>query len=153
MSTSAGGLTAAQIDEFLAGPVIARLATVQPDGAPYIAPVWQQWDGEAMYIIPRAGSKFVEHLKREPRVAVSCADDVNPEHTRILIQGRAELVEGPAPLRGRMLEIASEMALRYMGPNGPQYVGRTVDRPRYLVRVTPEKIVSWAGGEWHPRYR
>jgi hypothetical protein len=25
-------------------------------------------------------------------------------------------------------------------------------RPRYLVRVQPEKITSWEGVEWHPKY-
>ena len=56
-------------------------------------------------------------------------------------------------MTGRMLQIAEEMALRYMGPNGPGYIQRTADRPRCLIAVTPENIVSWAGGEWHPRYR
>ena len=148
-----GSMTSDEIATFLSGPIIARLATVQPGGAPYIAPVWQQWDGELMYVVGRAGSQFVEHVRHEPRVAVSCADDADPEHPRVLIEGRAEVVEGPAPMTGRMLQIAEEMALRYMGPNGPSYMQRTADRPRCLIVITPDKIVSWAGGEWHPRYR
>ena len=149
----AGSMTTEEITAFLSGSVIARLATVQPGGAPYIAPVWQQWDGERMYVVGRAGSKFVDHVRHEPRVAVSCADDVNPEHARVLIEGRAEVIEGPAPMTGRMLQIAQEMALRYMGPDGPSYILRTADRPRCLIAITPDQIVSWAGGEWHPRYR
>ncbi len=90
----AGSMTPQEITAFLRGPVIARLATVQPGGAPYIAPVWQQWDGELMYIVGRAGSQFVDHVRNEPRVAVSCADDVNPEHARVLIEGNAEILEG-----------------------------------------------------------
>ena len=69
------GLTEEQVNGLLAGPVLARLATVKPDGAPYIVPVWQHWDGEAMYVIPRRMSQFVEHIRSESRVAVSCADD------------------------------------------------------------------------------
>ena len=52
-------LTKTQIDALLAGPINARLATVQPDGAPYVVPVWQYWDGTSMYIIPREKSRFV----------------------------------------------------------------------------------------------
>jgi nitroimidazol reductase NimA-like FMN-containing flavoprotein (pyridoxamine 5'-phosphate oxidase superfamily) len=37
-------LTSKQVDELLATPVIARLATVREDGASYIVPVWQHWD-------------------------------------------------------------------------------------------------------------
>lgn len=147
-----GKLTAEEIDEFLATPVVARLATVQPDGAPYVAPVWQHWDGEHMWVIPRAKSRFAEYILKEPRVCVSCADDVNPEHTRVTIEGRAEVVEGPVPLECQTKEIADEMAVRYMGPDGPMYAAKTADRLRYLVRIKPEKITSWAGTEWHERY-
>jgi len=147
-----GSMSRDEITEFLLGPIIARLATVQPGGAPYITPVWQQWDGEQMYFVGRAGSQFVDHIRNEPRVAVSCADDVNPEHARVLIEGSAEVLEGPAPMSGRMLQIAEEMAVRYMGPNGPTYMAKTADRPRCLIAVTPDSIISWAGGEWHPRY-
>lgn len=145
-------LTKSQIDQFLAEPIIARLATVKPDGSPFIAPVWQQWDGEVMWIIPRSQSSFVENIRHEPRVCVSCADDVNPAHTRVAIEGRAEIVEGPVPLEGRVKEIADEMAVRYMGPDGPTYAAKTADRLRYLVRVTPTKMTSWEGSEWHSRY-
>ena len=148
----AGQMTLEEINEFLSTPVIARLATIQPGGAPYIAPVWQQWDGETMYIVGRAGSQFVEHVLLEPRVSVSCADDVNPEHARVLIEGTAEILEGPAPMAGKMLQVAEEMAVRYMGPDGPMYVRKKVDRPRCLIAIKPDSIVSWSGGDWHPRY-
>lgn len=148
----AGKLTPEQIDSFLATPVIARLATVQPDGAPYIAPVWQHWDGTHMWVIPRAKSRFVEFLRNEPRVCVSCADDINPDHTRVTIEGVAELIEGPIPLEGHTKQIANEMAIRYMGPDGPKYASKTAGRLRYLVRITPTRVRSWAGREWHQRY-
>ena len=53
-------LTKEQIQNLLSTPIIARLATVKPDGSPYLVPVWEYWDGEAMFIIPRAKSKFVK---------------------------------------------------------------------------------------------
>jgi len=151
VATKARGLTKDEMDRFLATPVVARLATVKPDGSPYVVPVWQQWDGESMWIIPRARSSFVGHIGHEPRVCVSCADD-GSGHRRVLIEGVAEIVEGPVGMVGRMLEIAKEMAVRYMGPEGPSYLGATADRPRYLVRVRPVRVTSWQGGEWHPRY-
>ena len=149
---SGRGLTKREIDEFLNGSVISRLATVKPDGAPYVVPVWHYWDGAAMWVIPRERSSFVENLRQEPRVCVSTADDVDPRHTRVVIEGSVEVVEGPVKMQGRMLEIANDMARRYMGPHGPKYLGRTADRPRYLLKITPEKITSWQGNEWHLRY-
>lgn len=149
---SGRGLTRVEIDAFLGGAVIARLATVKPDGAPHVTPVWHHWDGQAPWVIPRAKSSFVANIRHVPRVCVSVADDVDPLHTRVVIDGRAEVVEGPAKMQGLMLEIASDMARRYMGPDGPKYVGRTADRARFLIRVTPERVSSWRGNEWHPRY-
>ena len=92
-------LSQARIDALLAGPVTARLATVKPDGAPYVVPVWQYWDGTSMFIIPREKSRFVDHLRRDPRVAVSCADDVDPAHPRVLLEGSVEIVAGPKRCR------------------------------------------------------
>jgi PPOX class probable F420-dependent enzyme len=146
------GLSKDEMDAFLRGSVISRIATVKPDGAPYVVPVWHFWDGGFLWVIPRERSSFVENIKREPRVCVSAADDVDPLHTRVVIQGRAEVVEGPVRMQGRMLEIANDMAHRYMGPDGPRYLARTADRPRYLLKITPEKTASWRGNEWHPRY-
>ena len=144
-------LTSEEVNEFLSTPVVARLAAVKPDGAPYVVPVWQYWDGRSMYVIPRARSRFVEFIRNEPRVAVSCADDVNSEHSRVLIEGTAEIVEGPALMSGKMLEIANDMAERYGGQRGLEYLKGTMHKPRYLLRITPEVMTTWAVG-WHPRY-
>jgi len=145
------GLTNEEIIEFLAGPIVARLGTVKPDGAPYIAPVWQEYDGEAVYFIPRAKARYMKYIKENPRICISCAMDSAP-FTRVLFEGEAEILEGPKPMEGRMLEIGRRMALRYLGERGPEYLEASLSRPRYLVRLKPEKITSWEGVEWHPKY-
>jgi PPOX class probable F420-dependent enzyme len=145
------GLTREEIVEFLSGPIVARIATVKEDGAPYIAPIWQYYDGEVMWVIPRERSIFVKHIRRSPRVAVSCAYDTAP-WTRVLIQGRAEIVEGPKPVEGLIAEIGEQMAVRYLGEHGAEYASITWDRPRYLIKIIPEKITSWTGSEWANKY-
>ena len=54
MSAAEGKLSPREIDEFLALPIIARIGTVKPDGAPHVATMWQQWDAEVMWVIPRS---------------------------------------------------------------------------------------------------
>ena len=151
MSKNPGKLSRREIDELLARPVIARIATVRPDGSPHVAPMWQQWDGDAMWVIPRSRSSWLENLLQEPRVCISCADDIDPDHARVTIDGVAEVVAGPIGLVGQVKEIANDMAIRYMGPDGPAYAAKTANRLRYLIKVVPTKITSWRG-EWHPRY-
>ena len=37
------GLTPEEIMTFLAGPIVARVATVDEAGLPYVTPVWQEY--------------------------------------------------------------------------------------------------------------
>ena len=148
------GLTPEELAEFLAGPVVARIATVDEFGFPYITPVWQEWRDGAMYIIPREKTTFVKHLKNNPKVAVSCALD-SGTYTRMLMRGTAEILAGPVIMDGLMLEIAQRMSVRYLGPNGPEYLTGSQDRPRYLIRVAPtaeHKLITWDGVEWAEKY-
>jgi PPOX class probable F420-dependent enzyme len=144
-------MTLAEVQEFLAGAVVARVATVDAEGRPYITPVWQEWDGAAMWIIPREKTAFVQHLKTNPHVAVSCALD-SGTYTRLLIRGQAEIVEGPGLMSGEWLKIAERMATRYLGEHGPEYLVPSLDRPRYLVKVTPDSMITWDGVEWAKKY-
>jgi nitroimidazol reductase NimA-like FMN-containing flavoprotein (pyridoxamine 5'-phosphate oxidase superfamily) len=41
-------MTAEEIDEFLSGRWVARLATIGRDGYPYVSPFWYYWDGECI---------------------------------------------------------------------------------------------------------
>lgn len=145
------GMSPDEIKEFLAAPVVARVATIDETGLPYITPVWQEWDGTAMWIVPRERSAWVQHIKHNPNVAISCAMD-SGSYSRVLMRGKATVVVGPAPMTGQCLDIANRMALRYLGEHGPEYLVPTYDRPRYLIKFAPDSIVSWTGIEWHEKY-
>jgi hypothetical protein len=147
------GLTPEEITDFLSGPVVARIAMIKPDGRPYVASVWQEWDGEVMYIVPRAKAAFVPYLQANPYVCVSCVIDVSP-FTRVMFEGKVEFLEGPVAMTGWLLELGQRMSLRYLGPHGPEYLESSRDRPRYLLKMIPEpeKTKSWEGVEWHPKY-
>ena len=149
---SVGVLTPEQLDALLREPIVARLATTTDEGYPYIVPVWTEWDGEAAWLVIRAKAEFARHLVARPKVALSIVRPDDPD-TRALILGRAEVLEGPGPLEGRTLDIAERMGRRYEGEAGQAYVEESRDWPRLLVRIVPEQIVSWTGGDWHLRYR
>lgn len=38
-----GGMSSEEMNEFLAGPWLARVACLKPDGWPYVVPVWYHW--------------------------------------------------------------------------------------------------------------
>jgi len=143
-----------KIDDFLQRPLIAKIATVRPDGSPYVVPVIYSWDGRYIYVIGRKRSAWIEYLRREPRVTV-LIDDPNPPHPRVLIEGIAEIVGTD------WIELGKKMLEKYMGKELSQkYLEGTIDQPRWLIRITPNKFTSWIVSEedaasrraWHPRY-
>ncbi|MGH2512832.1 MAG: TIGR03618 family F420-dependent PPOX class oxidoreductase [Candidatus Limnocylindrales bacterium] len=147
-----GALSREDIDRLLRRPLVARLATIDPDGYPAIVPVWIDWDGRAAWLVVRATARFVEDLRRDPRVGLSIVADDDPD-LRVQVRGRATIVEGPGPLKGRLLALTRTLAERYEGAAGAAYVESSRDWPRCLVRIDPVVLVGWGSPDWHDRYR
>jgi PPOX class probable F420-dependent enzyme len=144
-------MTEDELREFLARPWNAKVGCIADDGSPYVVPSWYEWDGQDFWLVARARSVWARYLQREPRVFL-CIDQEAAPHPRVLVQGRAEIVEEPN-VGGRWVPIAECMAARYLGAvDGPGYLVPTLNRPRWLIRVHPDKLTTWTGGSWHPRY-
>jgi PPOX class probable F420-dependent enzyme len=156
-SAKIGGLTDAEMGAFLAEPWNGRLATLGPDGWPHVAPVWYEFEPAArvFLVVGRERADWVGHLRADPRVTFHVADDEHAEHTRVMVHGRAAIIEGPvAPsASARLGALTRRLSLRYLGPDGPTYAERTIHRPRVLVEIRPERWRTWTGREWHRRYR
>jgi nitroimidazol reductase NimA-like FMN-containing flavoprotein (pyridoxamine 5'-phosphate oxidase superfamily) len=152
-----GGLTETELLAFIAHSWNGRIATITRDGWPYITPVWYEFDLDArrFLVVGREHTRWVGHIRDNPRVAFHIADDAHAQHTRVLVQATAEIVEGPvAPRRSpRLLDLTHRLSLRYLGPDGPSYAERTLDRPRVLVSLVSSYWANWTGREWPPRYR
>jgi PPOX class probable F420-dependent enzyme len=147
----ARSLTAKELKAFLSKPWIARLATLDADTSPYLSTVWYEYEQPVFILAGRAKSQWVHNLIRDPRVAMHIADD-DPPHTRVSLQGKAKVVAGPAGIEGKWVDIANRMARRYLGERGPEYLLPTLNRKRYWIKVRPEKLTTWTGIEWHPKY-
>ena len=152
-----GGLSEEEVVTFLSEPWNARIATVAPEGWPYITPVWYEYEAErrTFIVVGRERAEWVGYLKQNPKIALLVADDIHAEHTRINVQGLAEIILGPvAPAHSPGLnEMVERMSIRYLGPNGPAYAKLTAERPRTVIRITPQRWRTWTGREWHPKYR
>jgi nitroimidazol reductase NimA-like FMN-containing flavoprotein (pyridoxamine 5'-phosphate oxidase superfamily) len=145
-------LSKERLDEFLAGPLIARLGLVTPDGDPYIVPIWYDWVGDGALIAVRERAKYVPYLRERGRACLSIAEDVDPLR-RVLITGRAEVVREAAADTGEWLERSREVCRRYMGEDaGDDYQDETLERPCVWFKIHADEIVSWDSPAWHPRY-
>src|SRR3954447_25079663 len=65
-----GAMSPAEVNDFLAGPWIARTACLKPDGSPYVFAAWYHWDGVAFWLVPRARSAWAHYLATDPRVSL-----------------------------------------------------------------------------------
>ena len=62
-----GPMSRAEVDSFLAGPWLARLACLKPDGAPLVVPAWYHWDGTAFWLVARKKSQCAHYIAADPR--------------------------------------------------------------------------------------
>jgi PPOX class probable F420-dependent enzyme len=58
----------------IARPVLASLATLNPDGSPQITPLWVDLDGDDVVFNTAEGRKKARNLERDSRVAVTVID-------------------------------------------------------------------------------
>lgn len=145
-----GPLTRVEQAELFQRPLLARVATVDADGAPYVVPLWFLWEYGAFWLVIRETARFVPHVLREPRICLSIAAET-PPYARATVMGRAEIVGRPRESEA-WKPIACRMAVRYIGQMDASYLDRTADLPRWLVRVVPYRMTTWRGGGWSRYY-
>jgi len=149
-------------DAFLREPgILMRIATVQPDGSPFVTPIWFLFEEGRIWFTPRAASAWLGHLRRDPRVAL-CIDEQPLPYRKVVIEGRAQIVHDlgeDARWRERYLRIAS----RYVPEaEARAYVEATIDQTRALLALplAGSRVRSWrmpvgdepGRGIWHERY-
>jgi PPOX class probable F420-dependent enzyme len=66
------------------------LATVTPDGAPHLMPVWAVWTAGELWFSSSNGSRKARNLGAEPRCTVSTDNPLEP----VVVHGRARRVTG-----------------------------------------------------------
>lgn len=154
-----GPMSDAEVNTFLEGRWLIKLAVLKQDGWPDVVPMWYHWDASAFWVVGRKRSRWIDDLKRDPRCGI-CIEELEPippegANRKILAQCTAEIVEGPTIADGsRWAPIAALMAKRYMGTRGVSRIARSETWERYLVRLLPRegRLRSWQGIDWAPRF-
>jgi len=65
----------------------AQLATLMPDGAPHVSPVWFEYDGQNILINSAKGRVKDRNMRHDPRVGLDIIDPENP-YRHLSIRGR-----------------------------------------------------------------
>lgn len=155
-------LTPPETAEFLiTRGVLMRVATVDGDGNPHVAPIWFIHEDGRIWFTPREQSAWLGHIRAHPRIAVSIDEEAAP-YRKLIVEGDAEIVHdlgNDDAWRDRYRRIAE----RYTTTEGADaYITNTVDQPRALISLTLDActVKTWrmprqgeaSTGIWHRRY-
>ncbi|MFJ8211386.1 pyridoxamine 5'-phosphate oxidase family protein [Streptomyces sp. NPDC096033] len=131
------------VDEFLARPLVARVATQGPE----VRPVWFLWEDGAFWWLTGSYSRMERILAADPRVAlvVDTCELADAEVLSVTCRGTAQIV----PLdRARALRKLT----RYLGPDPQTWPARfsePLDDPATkLVRFTPDRTPHLRDLSW-----
>ncbi len=107
-----------ELRTLLAGPNIAHIATLLPDGSPHSVAVWAGLDGDRAYFFTQDGSRKARNLEADPRVAMSIVAHDNPYVTGWLRGRVVQTLHGEEAL----VKI-DELAVKYTGRPFPMRSG------------------------------
>ena len=120
------------VRELLLKPNPAVMATVRKDGSPVTVPTWYRLVGDRILLNLDKSRVRLQHIKRDPRVALSVMEAGNWT-THVSIQGRVvEIVDDPN------LEGIDSLAQHYTGQN---YFNR--EDPRVDAWVEIDRVHVW----------
>ena len=132
------------IRERIEAPHLWYVATVDADGAPHVSPMWVGLDGDLVFFNTAVGRVKERNLRRDPRVCLSQADQVDA-FDRVQIRGRVvRFVEGAEAERNMDL-----LAAKYLGTERFEW-GIPGER-RVVALVQPTKIRRVVGVEPLPQ--
>ena len=131
-------LTAAEIDDFLAQPRTAQLATLRASGTAHLAPVWFLWNDGKASVMADAGAVKVRNIRRNPAVALCVA---TPDHPYNYVT-----IEGTANITGDGLEdMVRRTCVLYEGQQrGAEFATEMLrDERLTLIVISVDRIISW----------
>lgn len=123
---------------------LARIATLQPTGAPSVVPVWFIHEDGKILITPRKHSAFLANIRHDPRVAVTIDEEAG-SYRKVLVEGRAEILYEVGRDR-EWDDVYRRIACRYVDEASADfYLTETKDQPRALIGVTlgASKLTTW----------
>jgi PPOX class probable F420-dependent enzyme len=123
------------MNEILAKPIHAIVATNRPGRAPQLTPVWFYWDGERFYFSTTRDRAKYPNIKRDPSVAL-IVDDFETHHY-IAAYGKAEIIEE------NVLDTTRPIVSRYLSGDAlAQFEAGAMGPDRVVVALKPEKLVT-----------
>jgi len=129
----------ADVDEFLRKPNQAVIASLRRDGSPHTVATWYLWEENRVLVSMDESRLRLQHLRRDPRVALTVlGDDDGDSHVSLL---------------GRVVELNEDAGLRDIDRLAVHYTGRPFrnrERRRFSAWVAIDAWHGWVGSKPWP---
>ena len=134
-------LARSDINKFLDGVHIARVATTRPDGRPHIAPVWYLWDKGCIYFETESETVKANNLRANPNIAITVDATAGGLRLKyVILEGRAELIDDLDTVK----MIAARIYSRYV--DSEEYetapIQEMLSLADLIVMVKPAKYIT-----------
>ena len=121
----------------------ARLATVDPDGGPHVAPAWFVWREDAIYLSTRRGGRSWLNGELDPRVSAILDRGRDwLDLSGVILEGRAQMLLATDPeMRSAMSDWHQKYRSLLTG-DGFEHLARSIPDLGFL-RLEPTHLESW----------
>lgn len=116
------------------GKNFGHLATLMPDGSPQVSPVWVGLDGDDIIVNTAEGRLKTRNVRRDPRVAISVADQEDP-YSKVAVRGVVVEIT-----HARADEGIDRFAKKYLGRDS--YPNRRPGEQRVILRIRPQHLAT-----------
>lgn len=120
----------------IAGPNLAHLVTLDPDGSPQVSVVWVGLDGDEVVVGHLGSGRKVTNIARDPRVALTMETggrNAMGLDEYLTIRGTATVEPGGAP------ELLQRLAYVYLGPE-VRFPPMDDPPPGTIIRIAPQRV-------------
>jgi|GEM_PF-1642886 len=152
-ATAANKMTDAEVEARLGPAALCRVATMHEDGSIYVTPLWFSWDPEERVFwitLENTRRRHARNVLGDPRISIVVDEDPRVEKGldsgawAISVRGRAELIQDWDVIPGVLRRILTGA----IGAEGAeQYMRELEHDDRCVVRITPEKWLTWDYGK------
>lgn len=135
-------MTAAEIEEFLAGRRTMSVATLGIGGQPHLVAMWYGFLGSAPAFWTYRRSQKAVNLRRDPRLTCLVEDGDSYDRLRgVELVGRGTVIDEPEVV----LAVGTSVIGRYIEPGDIQSRDAMLASAakRVAVRIDVDRVVSW----------
>ena len=137
-------MTEAEVREFLEESKTVILTSLGPDGFPHPMPMWfVLGDDGSISMTTYARSQKVHNLERDPRVALLAESGTEYQELKsVVLYGKAELIPDTERVIDTLIAASGQGADASASKAIRDGMRKNAEK-RVLIRVLPDKVVSW----------